>query len=137
MLKDKFTEMIEKYVTSFYLKKMCLELLEETDFFTETGAHRYHHAYTGGLAEHTYEVLQYAEGLGQAHKANMEVLIVAGLFHDTGKVADHSSKDHESQIGHLCRSLMIFHDRAMKHEHDVELVMNIEHCIIAHHGRHD
>ena len=58
-------------------------------FFNSPGAKRYHHAYTGGLAEHTLQILEGALKLIEIYPyidISKDMIIASALLHDIGKV---------------------------------------------------
>ena len=58
-------------------------------FFNSPGAKRFHHAYTGGLAEHTLQILEGALELIKIYPyldISKDMIIASALLHDIGKV---------------------------------------------------
>ena len=58
-------------------------------FFNSPGAKRYHHAYTGGLAEHTLQILEGALEMIKIYPyldISQDMIITSALLHDIGKV---------------------------------------------------
>lgn len=106
-----------------------------------------HHAYNGGLAVHTGEVVEIAIGANQQCRDDA-VIVIAGLFHDVGKIWDYSQTSegswtktsHHKNVKHLVRSFSEFERHCLRypdHGLSLEQIENIEHCILAHHGRRE
>jgi len=58
-------------------------------FFNSPGAKSYHHAYTGGLAEHTLQILEGALNMIKTYSyldISKDMIIASALLHDIGKV---------------------------------------------------
>lgn len=56
------------------------------DFRKWPGAQEVHHAYVGGLLEHTLAVLRLVDTYSGLYEVNRDRLVVGGLFHDMGKL---------------------------------------------------
>lgn len=149
-------------------EKLCVadiydELIRQyPQFVTWSGSHNklLHHYGEGGLARHTWEIIEVGmhiiPTLKLYDKVNPIDFYLASLFHDTGKMFDYEEviggrgvdgkpiairwepTSHRRLIHHLPRSVLIFHDTVGKfpefpaHRHD-----DILHAILAHHGRRD
>ena len=70
-----------------------IEYIESTDFMLSPASTRYHHAYIGGLVEHTIEVYKNAVELNKAmkFKINSDELIIASVLHDLCKANTYDS----------------------------------------------
>jgi 3'-5' exoribonuclease len=98
-----------------------------------------HHAYVGGLAAHTYEVF---DCLPSSVGVNFQVLLVAAIWHDYGKLWDYEKNSegiwvktpHYKLVRHVSRSYAEFMKAAPSVVPE-ELIDQIGHCILAHHGR--
>ncbi|MHA1718746.1 MAG: HD domain-containing protein [Promethearchaeota archaeon] len=70
-------------------------------FFNSPGAKKYHHAYTGGLAEHTLQVLEGALKMIQIYPyidISKDMIITSALLHDIGKVKCYANTSEGIQI---------------------------------------
>jgi 3'-5' exoribonuclease len=98
-----------------------------------------HHAYLGGLLEHTVAVGTLALEACQLHpRLNSDLLICAALVHDLGKTreftygAEIALTDEGRMLGHvvLGQQIVDAHAAAMAPERRLALA----HCILCHHG---
>lgn len=102
---------------------------------------RLHHAYIGGLLQHTVDVtflaLAMADAVGNADK---DLIIAGALLHDIGKVREISSlpgfpyTDEGRFLGHITMSLMMVRDAAQKLGIPDAKMRHLEHILISHHG---
>jgi len=73
------------------ISSLVVDALSSTpEFFEVPAAKRRHHAYTGGLAEHTLETVEMALALaGSVKRTDMDtdVLLAGALLHDIGKAS--------------------------------------------------
>jgi len=60
------------------------------DFERAPGSTTGHHAQVGGLLLHSIEVANIAQGIARTMRANVELVTVAALLHDIGKVESYS-----------------------------------------------
>jgi len=104
-----------------------------------------HHGYKGGLIEHSMDVAKLAEQMTANYPGmdiNMDIVIAGSLLHDIGKVREYSIKpsgiERTSQgelIGHIVIGVNMLHEYAMKVKgFDSELLTELEHIILSHHG---
>jgi len=92
MTKKKIHDYIEQ-VSNKYLHDL-LEIVfikgeYRISFFNSPGAKRYHHAYIGGLAEHTLQILEGALEMIKNYPyldISKDMIITSALLHDIGKV---------------------------------------------------
>ena len=101
-----------------------------------------HHAYLGGLLEHTVAVATLAREACILHpRLRPDLLLAAALLHDVGKTrefalgAEIGLSDEGRLLGHLALGHRLVAERiatlgAFPHEKALAL----EHCILAHHG---
>ncbi len=98
-----------------------------------------HHAYLGGLLEHTVSVGTMLEGLCQLHpKLDSDLLMAATLLHDIGKTreftygAEFGITEEGAMLGHLALGAEIINAKAgaLPTERRLQLL----HCVLSHHG---
>ena len=103
-------------------------------------ATKVHHAYPGGLLNHTYQMLHMLEGLYPClpYEIKVERCILAILFHDYGKVYEYTKEGDPLPdmflLGHVyigAHKLNVELDRRKINEEEVKRIV---HCVLAHHG---
>ena len=99
-----------------------------------------HHAYLGGLLEHTVAVAQLAAETCQLHvRLNSDLLITAALVHDLGKTREFTYgaaialTEEGRLLGHVELGLMLLRERATG-VLDAERLVALSHCVLTHHG---
>lgn len=99
-----------------------------------------HHAYLGGLIEHTVAVAQLAVETCQLHpRLNSDLLITAAIVHDLGKTreftygADIALTEAGRLLGHVELGLALLRERAAGIL-DAERLLALSHCVLTHHG---
>jgi 3'-5' exoribonuclease len=98
-----------------------------------------HHAYLGGLLEHTVAVGTLCVETCALHpRLNSDVLICAALLHDIGKTreftygAEIGVSDEGRLVGHVASGVRIIEDRAGDVPEAKRLA--VVHCVLTHHG---
>src|SRR6478735_8590118 len=98
-----------------------------------------HHAYLGGLLEHTVAVGTLALETAQLHpRLNPDLLLTAALVHDLGKTreftygAEIGLTDEGRLLGHIVLGQRLLDERAGAMPADRRLAL--AHCILTHHG---
>lgn len=108
-------------------------------------ARRIHHAYLGGLLEHTAEVLKLCEAILELYPdINGDLLRVGALLHDLGKVREYSWEneieytDEGQLIGHInIADEMVTGAIARLDGFPEELGWRVRHMILSQHGRYE
>ena len=85
---DKIRSIVQS-VSLSPLRDTCYEVIDDHRFGEAPASLSHHHAYTGGLAVHTLEVLRYLNPWTAAMKVNVDVLITAAVWHDYMKVLEY------------------------------------------------
>ena len=98
-----------------------------------------HHAYLGGLLEHTVAVATLAHETCQLHpRLNSDLLLCAALVHDLGRTeeftygAEIGLTEEGRLLGHLAIGQRLISERASGLEESRRLALL--HCVLAHHG---
>ncbi|WP_449245197.1 3'-5' exoribonuclease YhaM family protein [Desulfobacca acetoxidans] len=101
-----------------------------------------HHAYFGGLLEHTWFVGRLAQQVAAFYPdINRELALAGAILHDIGKLKE-LAKPHSPEyttvgqlLGHIVLGLEMIRQTATAIEFpDPELLLQLEHIIISHHG---
>jgi 3'-5' exoribonuclease len=98
-----------------------------------------HHAYLGGLLEHTVAVATLALEVCQLHvRLNQDLLLTAAIVHDLGRTrefvygAEIGLSDEGRLLGHLVIGERIVSERAGPLDDERRLALL--HCLLSHHG---
>ena len=135
------------------LKALVGEFLADTElmekFCNAPGGMKLHHAYIGGLLEHTHNMLQVGVAILPFYPSLQADLVLAGLFlHDIGKTEElaydmaFSYTDSGQLIGHITKSLLMFNEKAAALRSkgvtiDPMVFDAIGHIILSHHGQYE
>ncbi|MCH7663895.1 MAG: HD domain-containing protein [Chloroflexi bacterium] len=115
------------------------------NFAQAPAARRVHHAYLGGLIEHTLELLKIAATVMEVYpQINADLLRTGVLFHDLGKVRefvwdlDIDYSDEGRLFGHIVMADEMV-TAAIKElpEFPPQLAMPLRHMLLSHHGRYE
>jgi 3'-5' exoribonuclease len=145
------------------LRNGCYEVINDARFYGFPASTGKHHSGSGGLMLHTAQVAQIALNTAIMASLNQDVVLVAAIWHDQGKIFDYERvpdqtgnpsaapewryTEHHSMIRHVVRSFSNFvlsvepqtvwahHLGAPPTAEQVANRAAIEHCILAHHGR--
>jgi 3'-5' exoribonuclease len=101
-----------------------------------------HHAYLGGLLEHTVAVATLALETCALHpRLNSDLLLTAAILHDAGKTlefqlgAEIALSEAGALVGHVALGQQLVAERARRLDGFPEAKLHaISHCILAHHG---
>ncbi|QCX33031.1 HD domain-containing protein [Caloramator sp. E03] len=112
------------------------------NFYLKAAGAEIHHAYIGGLAEHTIEVTKIVIFLCNIYNyINRDLAVTASLLHDIGKVIELSNfpenkyTDAGRMLGHIYLGTDLISAEANKiADFPNDLLLDLKHCILAHHG---
>jgi 3'-5' exoribonuclease len=100
-----------------------------------------HHAYLGGLLEHTVAVATLAQETCNLHRRlDSDLLTAAAILHDVGKTreftlgAEIGYSEEGRLIGHVAIGQEMVAERAAATGLDPDRALALRHCIAAHHG---
>jgi 3'-5' exoribonuclease len=109
---------------------------------THPAAKGMHHAYRGGLLEHTVSMAELAEKIaGHYPELDRDLLLVGTLFHDLGKLFELGAmpKNDYTLAGRLVGHVVIGRDLVRERcaaipDFPVELALHLEHLVLSHQG---
>ncbi len=135
-----------------FLEKIFYEHGLWNEFKSCPGAPVVHHAYIGGLLEHSLAVAENAKNtaefyLSQGMNVNVDLVIAGALLHDLGKLESYDWNPVPVMIapgnvlGHIAigyHKVAKFAEEAVRAgELDENLALALEHIILSHHGRRE
>lgn len=120
------------------------------DFARSPAAMSFHHAYIGGLLEHTLNALEVGDAVVRFYPGLNRDLVLAGIFlHDIAKTWELAYEtafaytDGGQLVGHIVKSAMWVEDKARVAEQTLgeriprALIDVLQHIILAHHGEYE
>lgn len=100
-----------------------------------------HHAYAGGLLEHTLGVVKLCRSLADLyHELDRQVLLAGALFHDIGKIREFSGgvsidyTDDGRLLGHIVLGVLMLEPFLAGSNLSEGLQQHLKHLILSHHG---
>ncbi len=133
-------------VADHHVKTLIKAFIEDDDFAGRlrrgAAAKTVHHAYLGGLLEHTVSCLKLAHRIADQYpQIDRDLLVAGAFFHDIGKVRELSIEknaeytDEGRLVGHVVMAAQWIHDKARRTGVPRELEHQIVHIVLAHHGK--
>lgn len=133
-------------VTNEKIRRLLKNIFEEPEikekFKTHPGAIEHHHNWSGGLLQHTLEVLNYCRLSWEMFPELDKDLLTAGaLLHDIGKldeltVTSRIKGTNKGQlVGHIVLGTIYISKKMDEIGFDEDLKNKILHIIVSHHGR--
>jgi len=131
------TEYLKRLVEAFWKDEAFVR-----KFKTAPAAKKMHHAYIGGLLEHTVSMVSLADKIaGHYSGVDRDLLLVGAIFHDIGKIdefeyqfrIDYSDKGR--LLNHIVIGLKMVDEKLSKIEQFPEdQALLLKHMIVSHHG---
>ena len=144
---------LKEYIASIksaYLKQLLESLfIKDEDFkkhFCQSSAAKtVHHGFVGGLLEHTLSVTKLCDYYCKAYPIlKRDLLLTAAMCHDIGKVRELSPfpendyTDDGQMLGHIVMGSQMIAAKAVKIQgFPHELLSQLQHCILSHHGKYE
>ena len=146
-------------ITDPFLSELCNRLVGQNgkhrkEYLISPAAKGFHHAYPGGLLEHSLEVADFCISDYDLMKRyryeslNIDLMVTAALIHDLGKIQEYVISDvidgktyylfteTGKMIGHLCLSAMwVYSEMENMHNFPHDLQEHLSHILLSHHGR--
>ncbi|MFO7929686.1 MAG: HD domain-containing protein [Candidatus Humimicrobiaceae bacterium] len=129
-----------------YLKKLLNLFFQDEVFIKEfchgTAAMKYHHAYRGGLLEHTLSVTRVCSLIAENYNnINKDLLVGGAILHDIGKIKEYdvgviiTVSDQGKLLGHISMGYSWIMDKIRSLERfPKDLAERLLHIILSHHG---
>jgi 3'-5' exoribonuclease len=110
-----------------------------------------HHAYPGGLLEHSVQMMEVAEQIAGLYPTlNRDLLLVGAFLHDIGKTEELSFSSSETfysdqgqMLGHPLLGIEILNEKIKETEKisgepfNPEIAMFLKHLLLSHHGAYE
>lgn len=133
-------------------RQLALKTLEDPDckkrILRAPAAKTVHHAYAGGLIEHTLSVCRILDSLATHYRryygqaVSRDLLLLGGLFHDIGKIYELSfdrateyTKEGQLIGHHVLGCELVDRISAQIPGFPADLKLQVKHLILAHHGK--
>ena len=133
-----------------YLKQLLEAFFVKDESFVKafrrsSAAKTVHHGFVGGLLEHTLNVTKLCEYYCSAYPIlKRDLLLTAAMCHDIGKVKEISPfpendyTDDGQLLGHIVMGSQMVAEKAAGIEGFPHgLLSEVQHCILAHHGKYE
>jgi 3'-5' exoribonuclease len=142
---DELLHWVETEIEAPDLKTLTHNLLQahKEAWLTRPAAKLYHHAYRGGLMEHTHRVVRLSRKAAEIFpELNRGLLLAGTILHDLGKIKEiedglTAQNSVEGQLlGHIVLGWEMVREAARTIDWDDPLLLTqLEHIILAHHGQ--
>ena len=110
-------------------------------FIMNPAGMRMHHAYIGGLLQHSVDVAGIAIALAeQIGNVDKDLVVAGALLHDIGKLREISSQigfpytNEGRLLGHIAMSIIIVQEAAAKLKLPAARLEQLQHILLSHHG---
>ena len=152
---NKLEEKLRTLISSLQnepLRRVGLAFLDDAEFMERfrqaAAAVNNHHAYPGGLLQHTVDLIELAQAVAPRYpRANTDLVMLGAFLHDLGKVDEMASGDELNYtdrgqlVGHIVIGVQMLGEkiRQVEAEHQTSfpqtLRWQLEHLILSHHGQ--
>jgi 3'-5' exoribonuclease len=141
-------------VKNVHLRKLGEAFLGDEEFLSKfklaPAAVSNHHAYPGGLLQHTVDLMELVSLVAPRYpQLDPDLLTLGAMLHDLGKIEEISSggevsySDRGQMVGHIVIGVEMLNQRIAELQQDAaepfpdELRLHLEHMIVSHHGQLD
>jgi len=139
-----------KSIENTYLKQLLESFFVKDEAFIKafrnsSAAKCVHHGFVGGLLEHTLSVAKLCDYYCSAYPVlKRDLLLTAAMCHDIGKTKEISPfpendyTDDGQLLGHIVMGSQMVAEHAAKIEGFPHGILSqVQHCILAHHGKYE
>ena len=150
--KENLDELMQKIfskidsIENYHLKNLLKSFFDDLEFAEKfkraPAAMKVHQPYIGGLAEHTVNVVNICETVGNIYKEiNRDFLITMAILHDIGKTREYAydkvmeHTDEGKLLGHITIGIEMIDQKIKSLDSfpkDLELM--VKHTLLSHHG---
>ena len=150
--KENLDELMQKIfskidsIENYHLKNLLKSFFDDPEFAEKfkraPAAMKVHQPYIGGLAEHTVNVMNICETVGNMYKEmNRDFLITMAILHDIGKIREYAydkvmeHTDEGKLLGHITIGIEMVDQKIKSLDSfpkDLELM--VKHTLLSHHG---
>lgn len=113
-------------------------------FISNPAGMRLHHAYLGGLLQHSVDVTSLAVAMSeQIEDVDKDLVIAGALLHDIGKLREISQEvgfpytNEGRLLGHISMSALMVQDMAVKLRMPNTVLEKLLHILLSHHGENE
>lgn len=147
---DEMWEKMSNYAWSFsntqigiVARSLMLDEKRSELFKRAPAATSMHHAFVGGLLEHTTQMLDMADSLLNLpffKDLNRDLCMFGVMFHDFGKIYEYESSagfkatEQGILVGHIAKTCALIEVEALTFKIDDRIRDNLQHVVLAHHG---
>ena len=150
--KSMYQELLEmvKSIQNPYMKRLLEAFFVKDEPFVKKFCHSsaaktVHHGFVGGLLEHTLNVTKLCDYYCKAYPVlKRDLLLTAAMCHDIGKVKEISPfpendyTDDGQLLGHIVMGSQMVAEKAAGIEGFPHVLLSqLQHCILAHHGKYE
>lgn len=148
-LMEAIDDLVLEHITHKPLKALVRRVLRDDEIRPRLlggmGAKVVHHAYVGGLLEHTLGVARLCMASCDLYpRLDRQILLAGALFHDLGKAweltggPENGYTDAGQLLGHIELGLEVLGPFFAKaRDLEPELILHLKHLILSHHGEHE
>jgi len=139
-----------KSIQNTYYKQLLEAFFVKDEAFAKafrksSAAKAVHHGFVGGLLEHTLSVAKLCDYYCTAYPVlKRDLLLTAAICHDIGKTRELSAfpendyTDEGQMLGHIVMGAQLVADKAAGiADFPKALLTQVQHCILAHHGKYE
>ncbi len=149
VMQKELTEYIESVKNPYLNSLLKLFFVEDEEFLkkfsSSSAAKQIHHGFVGGLLEHTLAVSKLCSFYARSYPIlNHDLLVTAALLHDVGKIREISAfpqndyTDEGQLVGHIVIGAEMIASRAAGIDgFPPQLLSELTHCILSHHGEYE
>ena len=123
--------LLKKVFSGRFLEEFCKNL----------AGMKLHHAYLGGLLQHSVDVTELAVAMADTiGKVDKDLITAGALLHDIGKVKEISAgmgfpyTTEGRLLGHITMSVLMVREAALELKLPTTSLQQLEHVILSHHG---